>query len=183
MRKCQQSFNAKAKLRIHIEKNHTPPLKFKCESCEQRFATQNQRTEHMKQCHEGFETINTPVCRYFANGFCSKGDSCSFLPQTQFTAPLCRNCPRCGYLFNGVCNFFHPGIGVQSPRFQNQTAFPSTNNQRNITQGKVSPHSHQPNRCCRNCPFIHHEQDFPPLSKNNPQENMRKQRNVNIGSK
>ena len=33
----------------------------------------------------------------------------------EFT-PACDRGDRCGYLANGCCNFFHPGVGVQKPR-------------------------------------------------------------------
>ena len=125
-------------MRVHNEKNHGPPNKFKCETCEERFTTQSQRSDHMIQCIERFQTVNIPICRYFENGYCTKGDSCSFLHQPKNTAPFCMNGPGCGYLANSVCSFFHPGVGVQRPRYHNHSAFGPNNNHQNIQREKVS---------------------------------------------
>ena len=140
-------------------------------------------------CTTGFQTVSSKLCRYFANGFCSKGESCSFSHGIKPYVPLCRNGQRCGYLANGVCGFFHPGVGVQKTRFNNQSEHANNNNQRmfHINQ-KTSSNSEQFKRWCRsmedcsrvpNCPFSHHEQDFPPLSKTNPPETARKQGKAN----
>ena len=182
---CKHSFDAKAKLRIHVEKNHAKGGSFKCENCGKVFTTQHDRKEHMDKCNQGFETIKTQSCRFYANGICIKGDSCSFLHQPNHqpnysTTPHCRNGLRCGYFANGVCSFFHPGVGVQRPRLSTSSGYKSSINQ------QMFENNHRQNRgwcrfledCTRvpNCPFIHHEEDFPPLGQNNPPENTRNQR-------
>ena len=124
-------------------------------------------------------------CRYFMNGFCIKGEFCSFSHGIKSSVPLCRNGQRCGYLANGVCSFFHPGVGVLRPRLNSQSGPRYVEKQtRSRNNQKTSPNGEQFQRWCRymedcsrvpNCPFSHHEQDFPPLSKNNPPETVRNQ--------
>jgi hypothetical protein len=138
----------------------------------------------MNNCITGFKTVKPQLCRYFANGYCVKGESCSFSHIPNNSVSTCRNGQRCGYLANGVCSFFHPGVGVQQPRFNNQSVN-FVNNQNGFGTNQRTPfNNEQSPRWCRwmedcnrvpNCPFAHYEQDFPPMSKNNPPENQRKQ--------
>ena len=137
----------------------------------------------MNKCTIGFQRVNTQPCRYFANGYCVKGESCSFTHIPYNQVPMCRNGQRCGYLANGVCSFFHHGVGVQRPRFNNQSVNSFQNNGFSTNQ-RAQSNNEQPSRWCRwmedcnrvpNCPFVHYDQDFPPMSKNNPPETQKKQ--------
>ena len=182
---CDQSFDAKAKLRIHNEKQHMHQRINPCENCGKIFKSSYTKNEHMNECTVGFQTVNPQPCRYFMNGFCTKGEFCSFSHGIKSSVPLCRNGQRCGYLANGVCSFFHPGVGVLRPRLNSQSGPRYVEKQtRSRNNQKTSPNGEQFQRWCRymedcsrvpNCPFSHHEQDFPPLSKNNPPETIRNQ--------
>ena len=183
---CDQSFDAKAKLRVHVEKKHATGCPYQCENCEQMFRTQAILNNHLSECTEGFQYVKPPPCRHFVNGFCLKGDQCFFSHEVRPSAPLCRNGPRCPYLANGVCSFYHNGIGVQRPRFQNQSGFRNLNNRRMFSSNLYN--SEQYNKWCElmedcdrvpNCPFSHYEQDFPKLRKNNPPESQRNQTRTN----
>jgi Zn finger protein HypA/HybF involved in hydrogenase expression len=54
--KCDQSFDAKAKLRVHNEKKHTPHQTFQCENCDEVFTNQFALNNHLNE-YIGFETV------------------------------------------------------------------------------------------------------------------------------
>ena len=131
--KCDQTFDARAKLRVHNEKKHlSKQSSYQCENCDKVFPTQGQKNVHMNECTAGFETVKTSLCRYFMNGYCLKGSSCTFSHQLNSSAPYCRN---------GVCSFFHPGVGIQRPRFSEQTGF-----RKELSQNMASNRKTQFNR-------------------------------------
>ena len=106
--RCNISFDAKAKLRVHNEKKHTDHQRYPCQLCEKSFPGE----AHMNKCTTGFQTVNPQPCRYYINGFCLKGNSCVFSHEIRPSvwAPFCRYGQRCDYLAYGECSFFHPGI-------------------------------------------------------------------------
>jgi hypothetical protein len=133
----------------------------------------------MKEC-SGFQIVNPRACRYFSRGFCWKGNECGFYnpqqsPRVPEYTPQYRNGSWCRYLASGICRFFHGGVGVQSPPQGDQQP------QSRPVQGKPNNRGwcHFMEDCIRvpRCPFVHHEEDFPPLVKKNPpetQENIEK---------
>ena len=67
--KCDQTFDARAKLRIHNENKHvSKQSSYQCENCDNVFIIQGQKIVHMNECTAGFETVKTSLCRYFVNG-------------------------------------------------------------------------------------------------------------------
>lgn len=92
--KCDQTFDARAKLRVHNEKKHlSKQSSYQCENCDKVFPTQGQKNVHMNECTAGFETVKTSLCRYFMNGYCLKGSSFTFSHQRslQLLPSWCRN--------------------------------------------------------------------------------------------
>ena len=67
---CKHSFDSKANLRIHVEKNHPKGGSIKCKNCGKVFTTQHDTKEHMDNCNQGYDTIKTRNFRSFDNGFC-----------------------------------------------------------------------------------------------------------------
>ena len=112
--------------------------------------------DHLNNCDGGFKTIPTRICRHFSNGWCGKGDWCKFShPEelnNKFNISECRNGAKCGYLANGICSFYHWGVGVQK---LNQ------NKDKNRTNCLYTEDC----RRVPNCPFLHSEEDFPKLHK------------------
>ena len=117
---------------------------------------------HEESCDVGFEKSgNGKECYYYRRGECLKGDLCSFKHQETIErtqTPKCRNGSRCRYFANGVCVFYHPGVGVQKPKlnesFQGQ-------------EDRVWCRFAEDCFNVPNCPFIHDDQDFPELKKHN----------------
>ena len=138
----------------------------------------------MNICTKGFQTVNQRLCRYYMNGFCLKGEPCFFSHVIPSSPSPCRNGPRCGYFANGVCRFFHRGVGVQQQRFDNQSEDRYESNPRMYGTNQKTNSTrwcYDMEDCVRvpNCSFSHYEQDFPPLEKNNPPQNVRNQRKLN----
>ena len=149
---CGETFSEIHSMRIHIQKEHSAVQE--CEYCRQKFHNKAQLEQHITHCENGFKRVEVPVCRYFVNGFCRKGNYCTFSHKTnKSNLSLCRNGPGCPYKARGTCRFSHP--------YQN----------RNILQSQIKK-CHYMDDCRRVpfCPFSHYEQDFPPLSKNHPPE-------------
>ena len=90
---CDQTFNEKFKFRVHIQRQHAN-ISYQCENFNKVFNTERSMYAHMNECTVGFETVNSRPCRYFLNGFCLKGSSCTFSHQPSFSAPFCRNGQR-----------------------------------------------------------------------------------------
>jgi hypothetical protein len=170
---CDLVFSEQFQLRAHMNIKHVvriEPKEINCEFCSIKFSSNGLLKEHQKECNTEFQPIRSQVCRYFLHGACVKGEFCKFAhPDSQDNVPwvpLCRNGQRCKYLNQGVCSFFHKGIGVQMPK--------SSNNQR------WNPPAQQPagRPWCKfledcnqvpHCSFLHAEEDFPQLNKtNNP---------------
>ena len=174
--KCDASFTTIHHLRIHAARSHTNisapnPQVANCEECGFKITSLDQMTKHKTQCrYTGFHEVKAQVCRYFVGvSGCWKGNECRFShpPHTKPNTdiPMCKNGFRCFFLANGVCSYFHRGIGVQKPKnlFQEETM----NQSPNLFQ--------QPGRrWCKylkdcfsvpNCPFIHANEDFPELSQ------------------
>ena len=157
---CDETFQEIHSMRIHMQKKHTRATSHECKYCGQNFYNNQQFRQHIAVCHEGFEVVEIP-CRYFANGYCRKGNFCTFShKKSKNNVPLCRNGPTCPYEARGVCRFSHrsqysPNIPKESLGSRNQ-----------------SKRCYYMEDCHRvpMCPFSHYEQDFPPLTKNNPPE-------------
>ena len=172
---CDLIFTSKQHLRQHVVTKHersnnsNMPIRVSCEYCGLITNSHQEMINHKRDCNSEFSRVSNKVCKYFLNRGCLKCESCIFKhPQEiQERAPPCRNGFQCRYLANGVCIFYHRGIGVQKPRNQEQQI-----NQPNKTFQR------QPKRWCRfledcnrvpNCAFNHYEEDFPNLTKtNNP---------------
>ena len=146
-----------------MQKKHA--VEQECENCGQKFHNKSKFREHAAECSEAFEIVNVSLCRYFANGFCRKGNFCMFShTKSRQNTPLCRNGQACQYKARGFCRFSHQSQ-ERMHRIQRIFQEPS----RTESQTK---------RCfymedCRrvpNCPFSHYEQDFPPLPRNHPPE-------------
>ena len=179
--KCEQTFNAIYKLRLHTARAHVGQKNVTCENCEQNFTNLQQLKIHMDRCDSGFTQVNRKICRYFANGYCWN-INCRFShPQNVSQTPVCRNGSTCRYLANGCCTFFHTGVGVQNPR--NQYSKPQhPNNHQNQTKKNGSSRGwcRYMEECNRvpSCPFTHYEEDFPPLGRNNPPESLKSKANI-----
>ena len=172
---CDITFNAQFQLRQHMTQRHgneSQPVEHNCQLCGMNFATIELINEHQQYCHGEFQNVRKRVCRYFLNGACVKGKFCKFSHPQDMNfipdVPFCRNGFRCKYLAQGVCSFFHKGVGVQMPKFQSE---PEKNQESNQFHNQ-----HQQNRWCKyqgdcfqlpECPFMHAEEDFPELTKSN----------------
>ena len=170
---CKCTFVSKHHLRQHETTKHVKPnisneVKVNCDFCGIVANSQNDLAEHKRECNAEFQRVRNKTCKYFVNGGCFKGELCLFAhpPEKQFKAASnCRNGPRCSYLANGVCRFFHRGVGVQQPPSQQQ-------------HGQHDHEEQQPRKWCKfledcyrvpNCSFFHYQEDFPELTKtNNP---------------
>jgi hypothetical protein len=172
---CDLTFNEQFQLRQHMTKKHVvriEPKEISCEYCSHTFLSNVLLKEHQKECNTDFQPIKRQVCRYFLNGACVKGDFCRFAhPETRNDiqrAPFCRNGPRCRYLAQGVCCFFHKGVGVQIEKTQNGQGGQQWNDEGQQPAGRWCKYLEDCNRV-PNCPFIHAEEDFPSLTNtNNP---------------
>ena len=174
---CNSIFTSQHHLRQHVDIKHArqnTPQQVNCEFCGLIVKNQVDLRKHIEICTEGFQQVGNKVCKYFANGGCSKGQYCRFAhPQEKdfSSTPHCRNGNRCRFFANGTCFFFHRGVGVQKPR--NQEPFNGRNSRNEI----------QPRAWCKfledcvrvpNCPFLHAEEDFPQLPKSNHPPSERK---------
>ena len=162
--RCDATFAEVHHLRIQIQKknannNQKKDTVIKCEECGQIFTRREEFEHHKKNCDTGFQESNTKECIYFRRGHCLKRSYCRFKHGVQGTlAPKCRNGIHCRFLRSGVCSFFHPGIGVQKPEQEYLTE-----NQEEEVWCKYSENCFK----IPNSPFIHSNQDFPQLPKNN----------------
>ena len=154
------SFTAQYQLGQHLTQKHgekaeQPQAMLSCVQCGFRVNTVMQMNDHLNICESNFKTIPPKICRFFVNGGCVKGNTCTFShPENvgnKSYVPECRNGMRCRYLATGVCSFFHRGVGVQ---------------QRNRSQERAYCLNMEDCRRVPNCPYIHLDSDFPNLSKN-----------------
>ena len=186
---CDKEFNSEHSLKQHMNskrinvnalpvghperarKNNNETLKIACVKCDKRFSTGKDVEEHMQE-HNGdgntdqeYENPSVDkICRFFRNGYCSKGDECLFKHiggQTNST-PTCNRGPGCFFFQQNRCHFFHPSAGIQQPRIQ----------------PKSSQRECRFKQQCWNiadCPFFHPGQGFRFARRQNrpPQEGVR----------
>ena len=157
--KCHYTFQDMHHLRIHKEKKHIATC-MTCERCGEIFKIRNEFETHRNTCDVGFKEVrNNKECYYFKKGSCFRGDTCTYKHEPQGpTIRECRNGTNCRYLRNGVCCFFHRGVGVQSPR---SNCFETTNIASDESWCKFNPNCNR----IPNCPYLHSNQDFPKLPK------------------
>ena len=90
-----------------------------CVKCSKVFATGKETEDHMKEharANDGFEYPRTEkICRYFRNGFCAKGEQCSFR-HIENRIQECRRGQQCIFLAQNRCRFFHQNLGAQKSR-------------------------------------------------------------------
>ena len=127
---CRDVFDCRDFLITHLQAAHNIDIEkdWSCESCHEVFNGQEALRNH--NCQEQFQvTRQKKECWNFKQGRCNYGDRCWFShtkrsnvrshQQEQHRGEykeLCRRGRGCGYMANGCCNFFHPGVGVQAPR-------------------------------------------------------------------
>ena len=132
-------------VRIHTQKKHAVSVEQECENCGRKFLNKLQFILHRAECTEEFELVNVPLCRYFTNGYCRKGNFCLFShANSRQNIPICRNGSGCPYKARGFCRFSHPS---QEKMNRNQRVFLEPS--RSISQSK---------RCyfmedCRRAPY------------------------------
>ena len=142
---CTSKFTSKHHLRQHVEYKHAKPniqmpIEVNCEFCGLITKSHQDMINHKRECNCEFIRVGNKVCKYFVNGGCFKGETCAFThpSEKQFKeAPTCRNGSQCRYLANGVCSFYHRGIGIQRPRNQaqhHQTSPPDNSFQQSSTK-------------------------------------------------
>ena len=167
---CDSKFNAQFQLRQHKSKKHVElnaQIRSNCEYCGQIFTNIEDLKKHLETCDGGFSNVKSKECFYYNRGGCWRGDGCRFAHSKQNDQriyPECRNGQRCRYLANGVCSFFHAGVGVQNPK-------PQEYPQQSASEQEGSKFCRFSEDCTRvpNCPLLHSEQDFPRLiRRNNP---------------
>ena len=105
----------------------------RCGSCfeELKQLNEHKKTYHMGQTFNGFKTVRGQ-CHFYLEGRCNK-NPCKFShgqqqqqqpeqqqEQQQQRSPACTRGQNCRFLAWGICNFFHPGVGVQQPKVQIQ---------------------------------------------------------------
>ena len=63
------------------------------------------------------------VCKYYRQGRCTRQpcpnkhpESLAVRPQGEQFIPACTRGPKCIFLANNMCHYFHPGVGVQMPK-------------------------------------------------------------------
>ena len=115
---CNLYFKAKYELRLHNQKKHASTDTVECQKCGRVFETKNDFKNHdVYQCEQMFTRVPEKVCRYFADGGCTKGNMCKFPHKRQINdkpvIPECRNGAQCHYLKRGACVFSHWGAGGQ----------------------------------------------------------------------
>ena len=125
---CFADFRNEPDLRVHM-KTHDKDIQ--CSLCDEMFTTKQDQNHHMRTVHRGASTKFTKVqkpCRYFLQGWCTKGQMCSFshvLPYIQWSqqeqeVPTCRRGPGCTFWVQGNCYFFHPQGGARGWQEQEQ---------------------------------------------------------------
>ena len=134
-----------------------------CTKCDKKCANGRQVDEHMKEHAGGFKTPTfAKICRYFRNGYCSKGEHCIYKHvEIQLEAtPRCNRGQDCIFMQQNRCYYFHPDIGVQRPK-----------SNKNIKQCKFQEQ-------CRNkfeCNFSHNAQVFrQEMMRGRPPQGLRK---------
>ena len=125
---CPAEFRSEQDLIFHTG---THKINIPCNHCDKMFETKQDQHHHNRTAHAGFTKVQK-LCRHFLQGWCAKGQMCSFshvLPQNQWPqkeqdqqqVPLCKRGPGCDFWRRGVCNFFHPiPRAQQNVRRQNQ---------------------------------------------------------------
>ena len=163
-KECATVFVSKADLNKHIPKC----LDYNCSHCGHRFHTRIELNEHKTRCYgeylnEGFQK-QIQVCRYFLQNRCLRGMQCKFdhpmLVNTHQKPLMCKRGPGCLYLARGNCNYFHQGVGVQSPRSPvNRVQMdPQQDTNHNRQQQKLQKPCHFQERCWNsNCIFSHED--------------------------
>ena len=123
---CPAEFKSEPDLRCHMI---THAKSITCNQCDEMFTTKQDQNHHVRTVHRvapvGFTTVQRP-CRHFLQGWCTKGQMCSFshiLPNNQWPqreqeqeVPTCRRGPGCTFWAQGTCYYFHPrggGVGVE----------------------------------------------------------------------
>ena len=169
------------------ERNNAQSLDYCCNQCGSMFEDVRQLNEHKRTNHEGqsfngFKIVKQS-CHFYRQGRCDR-NPCRFAhdeqqlkrqqqhqqqqqqqqvqqqQQQQQQIPACTRGQNCRFLEWGTCNYFHPGVGVQQPRKQqnSQQQKPRMQQQQNQQQ-QLPKMCHFQDRCWNaNCGFFH--QDF-----------------------
>ena len=168
---CNFIATSKHLLTQHIVNKHKPQNiqvpNVNCEVCGYSTNNHQDMVTHKRGCNSEFIRVGNKICKYFATVGCFKGQSCRFKhpeENQRRDTPSCRNGIQCRYLANGVCSFFHRGVGVQNPRQQSQQSSYQASPPKESRQWCKFLED-----CVRvpNCAFIHYEEDFPQLRKTN----------------
>ena len=131
---CADVFDSRDYLITHLREEHNIDIEndWNCESCHEVFNGYEALRNH--KCQEQFQVPRQrKECWNFKQGRCHRGDSCWFghtkrsdvrshqqeQHRREYTE-ACRRGRECVYLAAGVCNFFHPRVGVQAPRQRGQ---------------------------------------------------------------
>ena len=141
---CNFKLKDEKKMQLHIYQVHNLQRKEQCDKCEKYFEDEDELNEHVRNVHESrawFREVKGRACRYFRQGRCRAGPSCTFRhelprnssyseedrqserrrgdeyrepqPQPQGEVKHCRRGERCRFKAEGRCNFFHSDVGVQ----------------------------------------------------------------------
>ena len=167
---CAAEFASLHHLRQHVKSKHEEPnannrnCKVTCQYCGLIMNSRQEMENHQRECNTAFQNVRNKICKYFVKGACFKGSLCKFdhPHEKQYrAAPECRNGIQCRYLLSGACSFFHRGVGVQRPRYNQE------HDQENMQTEQTRKWCRYLEDCNRvpNCDFSHYEEDFPKLNK------------------
>ena len=140
-----------------MERNETNNLDYTCNQCESAFSElkdlrNHKANEHKGESFKGFQNVQKQ-CHFFKQGRCNR-IRCRFAhgppaqqqqqeqdqqeQQQHDDHPLCTRGDQCQFLAWGKCNYFHPGVGVQQARQQQNgrqlNGWQQNSHQRNLRQ-------------------------------------------------
>ena len=191
---CQKTFEDQTKLNMHIQQEHRQDP-HNCNTCKKQFPSKNSLKQHMRsqhpvnppvghqqwaqqknheesndywcnQCGQMFETLSE--IREHKKNMHTNENFSGFQCQSQQKkkSAACTRGPQCKFLAWGTCHFFHPGVGVQQTRQQNnQQNQQNWRQQLNLQQHQNQQLLQQPRRKChfqercwnQNCSFEHED--------------------------
>ena len=126
---CKNNFTKDA-LKQHTKKGKckAKEVHFVCTDCKMKCTSEDDLMSHKMNDHD--DRRSRQVCRHYRRGTCLRGDMCpyahvghqdliqdnSHVTHKTNTARPCRNGDDCVWKSRGRCNYFHEGVGVQTPR-------------------------------------------------------------------